>query len=134
MKLIALSGREINKNINRYRINWEKPSRSKFQFKVKQLLKVIWEGDIVFEEFPVFGCKLRVDFLNASKKVAVEANGSQHDAFNPFFHNNSRVEFLKSIKRDYLKVQWLEKNDFKLIEIIESDLKDKKVFYSKVII
>lgn len=132
MKLLTLAGRPMERSVNRYRIVWEKKSRSKIQFRVKQLLKVVWDTHIVFEEFPVFGTKMKVDFYNATKKVAIEVNGPQHDKFNKFFHDNSRLQFLKGIKRDTLKYQWLEKNGIFLIEIIEEDLKDLNHFYARI--
>lgn len=132
MILLAISGRPISRCINRYRIKWNEKSRSKLQFKVKQLLLPIWNTDIVFEEFPVFGTKMKVDFFNATKRVAVEVNGPQHDKFNPFFHDGSRFNFLKGIKRDIQKGKWLECNKIKLIEIIESDLSDLVVFYNRI--
>lgn len=132
MTFLTLSGRPINRCLNPYRIKWDIKSRSKFQFKVKQLLKPIWSFDIVFEEFPVFGTKLKVDFVNMTKRIAVEVNGPQHDKLNKFFHNNSRMEFLAGIKRDILKYNWLIKNDIRLIEIVESDLVDIPSFYDRI--
>jgi very-short-patch-repair endonuclease len=60
---------------------------------------------------------MKVDFLNATKKVAIEVNGPQHDSFNSFFHKKSRLNYLKSIKRDYQKAKWLELNEYTLIEL-----------------
>ena len=60
---------------------------------------------------------MKVDILNATKKIAVEVNGAQHGNFNKFFHANSRVNYLKSINRDFKKLEWLEQNDYNLIEI-----------------
>ena len=65
---------------------------------------------------------MKVDILNATKKIAVEVNGRQHSSFNPFFHNNSRANYLASIKRDVQKREWLEKNGFTLIEIEENEI------------
>ena len=67
---------------------------------------------------------MKVDILNVSRKIAVEVNGKQHDKFNKFFHANSRVKFLESIKRDMVKREWLEKNGFLVIEIEEDEVKD----------
>jgi very-short-patch-repair endonuclease len=66
---------------------------------------------------------MKVDILNATKKIAIEVNGPQHNSFNKFFHNNSRMSYLNSIKRDYQKREWLEKNNFKIIELEEQDIK-----------
>ena len=71
---------------------------------------------------------MKVDILNATKKIAIEVQGSQHSQFNKFFHNNSRSKYLQSIKRDYQKAQWLEKNGYMLIEIEEKEV--NKLSYS----
>ena len=122
MRLYSTSGRLVNKNVNKYLIDWEKKSRSKIQFKVKQFLKEYWENHIVYEEFPVYGTRLKVDILNATKKIAIEVNGKQHSSFNKFFHGNSRQKYLQSIKRDHKKFEWLQSNDFEVIEVEQDEV------------
>lgn len=131
MTLYNIYGRLVGKTVNKYRVKWDKPSRSKFQFKVKQLLKPIWITDVVFEEFPVFGSLLKIDFYNATRKVAIEVNGPQHDKFH-FFHDGSPQKFIKAIKYDLRKYEWCEKNQIKLIEIVEKDLLNIADFYSLI--
>lgn len=122
MKLLNIYGRLVNKNVNRYRIDWDKKSRSKLQTSVKEFLYPYWKNMIVYEEFPVYGSKMKVDFLNASLRIAIEVNGAQHGSFNKFFHNNSRSKYLASIGRDYDKYIWLTKNNFKVIEIEQDEV------------
>ncbi|MAH50990.1 hypothetical protein CMI37_34560 [Candidatus Pacearchaeota archaeon] len=124
MRLLNIHGRPQNKSVSKYLIDWNKKSRSKLQKKVKDFLKPHWLSHIVYEEFPVYGTRLKVDILNATIKVAVEVNGPQHSSFNKFFHGNSRAKYLASIKRDWEKAKWLEKNGYKLIELEESDLEN----------
>jgi hypothetical protein len=121
MRLYSTAGRLVNKNVTKYLIDWNKKSRSKIQFKVKQFLKEYWENHIVYEEFPVYGTRMKVDILNATKKIAVEVNGNQHTSFNKFFHKN-RMNYLQSLKRDHKKLEWLKINDFELIEIEEKEV------------
>jgi hypothetical protein len=123
MRLYDINGRLRNKNVSKYLIDWDKKSRSKIQFKVKQFLKDFWSAHVVFEEFPVYGTRQKVDILNATIKVAIEVQGRQHSSFNKFFHGNSRSKYLDSIKRDVIKSQWLETNNFKLLEIEEDEVK-----------
>lgn len=123
MRLYTTSGRLVYKNVTQYLIDWDKKSRSKIQFKVKQFLKNFWENHIVYEEFPVYGSRLKVDILNATKKIAVEINGKQHTSFNEFFHKD-RVNYLSSLKRDHKKGEWLRANDFELLEIEENEIKN----------
>jgi hypothetical protein len=131
MRLYSVTGRLVSKNVSKYRINWDKKSRSNIQFSVKQFLRNHWSTHIVYEEFPVYGTRLKVDFLNATRKIAIEVNGSQHSSFNKFFHQNSRAKYLSSIRRDYEKYEWLMKNGYKFVEIEEGDMKDLSVEFIK---
>tara|TARA_R100000734_G_C3312408_1_gene103443 strand:+ start:928 stop:1335 length:408 start_codon:yes stop_codon:yes gene_type:complete len=121
MKFIDVYGRERNlKNAKKYLINWDKPSRSKFQTRVKQFLKPFWIHDIVFEEFRVVGTRLTLDFYNANKKVAVEVQGEQHTKYVKFFHKN-RFKYCDQLKRDEDKLLFCKSNNIKLAEIYPQD-------------
>ena len=122
MRLYNINGKLQSKNVRKYLIDWGKPSRSKIQFKTKQFLKAFWENQIVYEEFPVYGSRMKVDFINATKRIAIEVNGPQHNNFNKFFHNNSRLNYLDHIKRDLEKIKWLELNKFKVLELEVEDV------------
>jgi hypothetical protein len=86
------------------------------QFRVKQFLKPYWLGCIVYEEFPVYGSKMKVDIFNATLRVAIEVNGPQHTQYH-WFHQENPMEYLSAVKRDVSKMEWLQKNNFKLVEI-----------------
>jgi len=122
VKLYDIKGRLVNKSVAKYRIKWDAGCRSNFQYEVKQFFKTYWYGQICYEEFPVYGTRMKVDLINMTKRIAVEVQGAQHEEFNKFFHNNSRANYLKSITRDHDKVVWLENNNFKILEIFEADL------------
>ena len=121
MKFIDVYGRERNlKNAKKYLINWDKPSRSKFQTRVKQFLQPFWIHDIVFEEFRVVGSRLTLDFYNANKKIAVEVQGAQHTKYVKFFHKN-RFKYCDQLKRDEDKLLFCKTNNIKLAEIYPQD-------------
>ena len=122
MRLYNIYGKLVNKNVVKYKVDWDKPCRSKIQFNVKSFFKDYWLGHICYEEFPVFGSRLKVDLINFTRKIAVEVQGEQHNEFNKFFHNNSRDKYLESIQRDMKKIQWLEMNEFKVLEVTKEDL------------
>jgi|TARA_R100001163_G_scaffold56320_1_gene44006 hypothetical protein len=122
VKLYDIKGRLVNKSVTKYRIKWDAECRSNFQYEVKQFFKTYWYGQICYEEFPVYGTRMKVDLINMTKRIAVEVQGAQHEEFNKFFHNNSRANYLKSITRDHDKIVWLENNNFKILEIFEADL------------
>jgi hypothetical protein len=120
------------KRIERFLIDWDGESRSKFQYNVKVFLKKYWEHCIVFEEFPVPRTKLSVDFLNFTRKIIVEVQGNQHISYTPYFHGEGTEEnFLQQLKRDSLKMKFCEANDFKLVEIYPKDKLSKELFLSQ---
>jgi len=132
MRLYNVYGKLQKKNVGPYLIKWGGKSRSKIQYTVKQFLKPFWKAQMVYEEFPVYGTRLKVDILNATKKIAIEVNGKQHSCFNEFFHAKTRTNYLKAIKRDIQKSEWLEKNDFKLVEIEQDEISQlSKNFFKK---
>jgi hypothetical protein len=123
MKFKNIYGREVNKNITPYITDWNEVKGSKAQFNVKKFFEQYWSGQVICEEFPVAGSRMRCDLINFTKKIAVETHGQQHDKFVPFFHKN-RTNFKKSFKRDLVKYNWLELNGFTVIEIFDNEIKD----------
>lgn len=122
MIFLTASGRSKKlKNSFNYLIDWNGKCRSKFQEKVKALLYKHWFADIVFEELPVLGTRMTIDFYNANKKIALEVDGSQHYKFNKHFHGNNRSKFLGQLQRDEKKEYFCEINNIKLVRILESD-------------
>lgn len=119
---LDINGKVVKTNIQRYRIDWDKQSCSKFQTDVKKLIRPFWKFDRVMEEFKIPRTKYRIDFLNITDKIAVEAHGDQHDKMVKHFHK-SKSGFLESLKRDRYKEEWLVRNGYELIQIYPSDLK-----------
>lgn len=131
MRIKGLNSKKLQwVNLNPYLIDWNKKSCSKFQTEVKNFIRPFWScGQIVCEEFRIPKSLLRIDLINFNKKIVIEASGSQHEKFNPFFHNNAKSNYLASIKRDIAKQQWCEENGFKFVEIYEKDLPLTKKFF-----
>jgi len=121
MEFLSLNNKKRRcKNIRKYLIDWEKSSRSNFQFEVKKFLEKFWTGNVVFEEFPIVGTRLTLDFYNANKKIAIEVQGRQHTKYIQFFHQN-KINFLNQLKRDQQKERFCELNDIKLLTIFPND-------------
>ena len=122
MIFLTTTGREQKlKNSSKYLINWDEKCRSKIQKRVKDLLHSHWISDIVFEEFPVVGTRLSIDFYNSNKKIAIEVQGGQHLKYTPHFHGKSKQTFLGQIKRDNDKQEYCKINNIKLVEIYPGD-------------
>ena len=109
-------------------IDWDGKCRSKFQLEVKQFFKEYWKYQICYEEFPVYGTRMKVDIVNATKKIAVEVNGDQHSSYNKFFHGGHKNNYLEQLKRDQIKAEFCEVNDIILVEIYDSDIINKSLF------
>jgi hypothetical protein len=109
------------KKASAYRVDWLKGSRSKFQKRIKNILYSYWENHIVFEEFPIVGTRLTLDFYNATLNIAIEVQGRQHTEYVEFFHGKSKLNYLKQLKRDQDKLNFCEINDISLVEIHDED-------------
>lgn len=129
MTFVSLQGKQCSiKSPHLYRVNWDGPSLSKFQFAVKQWLRKKWCGHIVFEELPVVGTKYSLDFYNSSVRVAVEVQGAQHFQPNKFFHGHSKLAFSDQLRRDTLKSDYCNKNGIRLVEIYPKDVLDEDLY------
>lgn len=113
-----------------YIINWDKSSRSKRQYEVKQFLRKYWSEDFVFEEFPMAGTRLSFDFYNSSKNIMVEVQGGQHLKYTPFFHGKAKSEFVSQIRRDNEKLKFCKLNNIPMVEIYPKDKITSELFYS----
>lgn len=129
MRFKTLTGatRTVKKAKN-FLIDWDGSSRSKIQYNTKQFLKKYWSNHIVFEEFPVAGTKLSLDFYNANKKIAVEVQGKQHTKYVPFFHGKNKINYINQLKRDQDKLKFCELNDIQLVEIYDGEEVNEKLF------
>ena len=131
MQFKTLTGRtrRITK-AKKYLIDWSAPSKSKMQKGVKDFLKKFWQNHIVFEEFPVAGTRLSLDFYNANKKIAIEVQGRQHTKYVPYFHGNNKINYINQLKRDQDKLTFCEQNEILLIEIYPEDKVSEELFQS----
>jgi len=122
MRWILPNGKQIWQSDSIYRINFDKPSRSKQQFEVKQFFKKYCYNHILYEEYSLPGTLLKVDFISATQKWAWEHQGVGHFCFNKFYHNDSRAKYLNSLKNDTKKYKILELNGYIIIESSPQDL------------
>ena len=111
----------------KFLISWGDGSRSKFQKRVKDFLVDYWKNDVVFEEFPVPGTRLSIDFYNANKNIAIEVQGDQHIKFVPHFHGH-KGNYLHQLRKDRQKEDFCELNDIVLVEIFQKEEISKELF------
>lgn len=129
-KTFSGSSRSIPR-VKNYLIDWDSKSRSKFQNNVKTFLYSFWENHVVFEEMPVPGTKLSLDFYNANKKIAIEVQGDQHVKYVPFFHGAYKNNYLSQLDRDQKKEEFCNLNGIHLVEIFSNDPINKTFFKSQ---
>lgn len=122
MKFFKLNGYPVSKNITKYTIDWDGPSKSKFQKSVKDFLRPYWERHVCYEELTLAGTILSLDFVNMTRRVAVEVHGDQHKKYVKYFHGRSREGFLNQIERDDRKSRWCDNNGLQLVEIYTHNL------------
>jgi|TARA_R110000824_G_scaffold14840_5_gene62814 hypothetical protein len=115
------------KQPKKHLIKWKEKSRSKRQRLVKLFLQEYWKDHIVFEEFPVAGTRLTLDFYNANKRIAIEVQGRQHTEYVPFFHR-TKTNYLSQLRRDQQKLDFCQLNNIHLIEVYDGDELTKSFF------
>lgn len=114
--------------VRNYLIDWDAESKSKIQFKTKQFIKDFWYNNLVFEEFPVAGTRLSLDFYNATKKIAIEVQGAQHRKYVPHFHGGHKSNYIDQLRRDKQKLEFCEMNGIHLMEVYDGDVLDESLF------
>lgn len=112
---------KVNWNLSKYKFNPNKKV-SIGQKKLQDFLLQYINPLFLYQECRLPGTLKRFDLLLSDKMLIFEYSpNSHHGEFNKFFHGN-RLGYLKTIKSDTHKIEWATKNNFKLIEINESDL------------
>jgi ElaB/YqjD/DUF883 family membrane-anchored ribosome-binding protein len=81
------------------------------------------------------GSRMRLDLFNVTKGVCIEISPeATHGKFNKFFHGTPQTGYLASIKRDMDKLEWIEDNGFKYVELDDECINNlsKKMFEEKL--
>ncbi len=107
---------------SKYAIDWDKDGNSSLERQFRDLIKPYWKNQIVLFQLTIPGSQLKLDFLNVNKKLLVEIDGEQHNKFNKHFHNNSRNNYLASMRRDNNKEIWAEQNGITVLHLNQKDL------------
>lgn len=131
MKFKTLTGKLKDIPVHKHLIDWSGDSLSHFQEDVKDFMYPYWKHDVVCEELPVAGTKMRLDIINLTRRIIIEVNGIAHLDPQSHFHNGSRINWLNQVKRDMAKHRWAEINGYKLVEIEPEDMPLTKSFFKE---
>lgn len=127
MRFLSLSGNLVNLPLSPYKINWRKPSLSKFQTRIKSFFwKYFRDAGDWYEEVPLIGKdlnRLRWDFLCVigEELIFIEIQGSQHFRRNVKFQPKDD-DFHNQLVRDELKSLFADQNSkYGVVEFFEDD-------------
>jgi hypothetical protein len=102
-------------------------NKSALHNKVRHFLRELFPYDIIIEEVELIGSRdwkkkrpLTADFYIPNRNLIVEAHGEQHYTYSSFFYK-SKLDFLKSQKRDTDKIRWCNQNNINIIVFKHSD-------------
>jgi hypothetical protein len=109
----------INTKLYKFDIN-KKVSAGQKQ--IQDFLLQYVSPEYILQELRIPGSLKRLDLVLFHKKIVIEYSPkSHHGTFNKFFHGN-RLEYLKTIKSDIQKQEYVERNGYTFIELSEKDL------------
>lgn len=123
MKLSKFNNQKqlVTINTKKYKFNPDKKV-SAGQKQIQDFLLQYIAPEYILQELRIPGSLKRLDLVIYHKKIVIEYSPtSHHGTFNKFFHGN-RMEYLKSIKSDIQKQEYVENNGYTFIELSEKDL------------
>lgn len=121
MKWVTLTGRLKEVPTAGYAVDWDGEQGSQFSADVLDWIYPYWKGDPVLAEYPVAGTRMRFDYVNVRRKIILEVDGRQHDAFVKHMHKN-RDAYGAQFKRDIDKDAIARLNGFKMVRVKPGDL------------
>lgn len=127
MRVKDLKGREHVLTLK----NKPRENCSSLHEKAREILKESYPLYLIYEEVPVPGEHMFLDFFIPNLFLVVEVHGQQHYEENNFFHKDTS-HFLKSKKRDSRKKTWCDTNNFILIELPYNKEKEWKTMIQKI--
>jgi len=117
MKVQTLDGHIHSVRLEKYRKSPK--NKSSYHLKAREVLRELFPLHHVYEEVYVKLLKSNrayLDFFIYSLGVVIEVHGEQHFSQNSFMHGD-KLKFLQQQRRDRLKREWCELNEFTLIEL-----------------
>lgn len=122
MKFISTRGREYSIDIrpSRWKPRNLEDCKSKFQWRVGNVIAKLFPTEHILEDFAVPGEMLYIDFFIPRLKLAIEADGEQHGSYNSFYHRTPDG-YKRALERDARKSMWCQINGVRLVRIAYDD-------------
>jgi hypothetical protein len=102
-------------------------NKSSLHLNAREILKEKFPTIQILEEIPIPVRRSEsyfLDFYIPMLKLAIEVHGEQHYQFNSFYHN-SKLDFIRSQKRDREKKEWCLANNISFIELPYNENKEQ---------
>jgi very-short-patch-repair endonuclease len=128
LKFIGLDGKEFRVELMQPKnpLRSKEDSKSKFQWETGCALRRVFPRFTILEEFNIPGTRLHIDFFIPELRIAVEADGAQHNKYSPFFHV-TKEGFRRSQARDRNKEEWCKINNIRLIRVKKNEDVEGKI-------
>lgn len=128
MKLKTLDGKIVNRQFSgdRYGLKSESKCKSESQYLLGQLLRTLYPGYVICEEFVIPDTRLSIDFFIPALGIAFEFDGSQHLKYNEFFHGSKKA-FNAQKDRDLKKEQWCALNNLRIVRVIKKNISKEEL-------
>jgi hypothetical protein len=104
----------------------QRANASQHHLNVKEFLSEVYPTLIILEEVSIPASNtstLYLDFYLPLFKIAVEADGNQHQEYNQFFYSN-KLNFNKAQANDRNKENWCELNNIKIVRLLPNESRD----------
>lgn len=128
MKLKTLDGRMVSRQFtgDRYGLKSRDKCKSESQYLLGQLLKRIYPGYVICEEFVIPDTRLSIDFFIPALGIIFEFDGSQHAKYNSFFHSSKKA-FEAQVGRDHTKEEWCAINNFRIVRVTNKNISKEEL-------
>lgn len=138
-KVTGFDNKEHKFNYSKNKKRRYQNNKSSLHEKTRELIKEMFPTSSVYEEITLPGSKkigrpslLYADFFIPELMLIVEVHGKQHYEFCTFFHK-SKIDFLKSRKRDREKIEWCNMNNIKIVVLPYNEEQEWKNLIQQIV-
>ena len=131
-RVVGLDGNEHKFNFSKNKSRKHHSKKSSLHKEVRVILQELYPTYSLYEEVTLPGSKklgrsspLYADFFIPDLMMIVEVHGKQHYSYCSFFHK-TKMDFVKSKKRDADKIEWCTLNGIKIAILPYNERKEWK--------